>query len=62
MKNAEIKVDKKGIMTVTIDTKIKLGPSKSGKTILIATSEGNCQLENDIFLGLNVYTYPKDKK
>lgn len=61
MTNAEVKVNKEGIMTITVDTKTKLGPSKSGKTILIATSGGNKEVAEGVFVGLNVYTYPTPK-
>lgn len=41
MENAEISTDKNGIMTIKVDTKQTFGPSKSGKTVIIASTEGN---------------------
>ena len=55
-KNATIAIDKKGIMTITVDTNKDFGPSKSGKTTIIASTEGNVR-EGDVFIGLNVYKY-----
>ena len=57
MKNVKIDI-KKNIATITVDLSIDLGASKSGKTNLIATTEGNIKLdgpEGDVFLGLNLY-------
>lgn len=55
MKNADIKTDKNGIMTITVDTKKTFGPSKSGKTIIIASTEGNQTVDGGVTIGLNVY-------
>ena len=54
MKNAEISTDKNGIMTIKVDTKQTFGPSKSGKTVIIASTEGN-QTIDGVTIGLNVY-------
>lgn len=55
MQNIVIKVDK-GVMTIVVKLDVDLGPSKSGKTRLIATSSGNVKVEGtDAFIGLNVY-------
>ena len=53
MKNVEMKMDGKKLV-ITVDTSKTFGPSKSGKTIIIASTEGNVQ-ENGITIGLNVY-------
>jgi hypothetical protein len=53
MKNAEISFAGK-IMTIKVDTSKTFGPSKSGKTIIIASTEGNIT-ENGVTIGLNVY-------
>ena len=45
------------ILTLTIDLSKKLGPSKSGKTVLIASTGRSEQVAPGIFLGLNLYTY-----
>lgn len=61
MKNAAITTDKKGIMTITVDTNKEFGLSRSGKTTIIATSSGNVEVEEGIYLGLNVYRYANPK-
>lgn len=42
-------------LTITIDLSKNLGTSKSGKSILIASSGGNISLGDGVKLGLNVY-------
>lgn len=44
------------VLTIVIDTKVRLGKSASGKSIKIASTEGNVVLEGGITVGLNVYT------
>ena len=54
----EIKDDK---LIIEIDLTMELGPSKSGKTITIASTRGNQKIEGtDAVIGLNVYKYPED--
>jgi hypothetical protein len=58
-KNVEIKTEG-GIMTIKIDLNKTFGPSKSGKTIIIASTEGNVAVAKDaagkeIKMGLNLY-------
>ena len=53
MKNVEIKMDK-GILTITVDTTKEYGRSKSGKTTIVASTEGNVRAW-DVTVGLNVY-------
>jgi hypothetical protein len=53
MKNVEMKMDGKKLV-ITVDTSKTFGPSKSGKTIIIASTEGNVQ-ESGVTIGLNVY-------
>lgn len=60
MKNVDIKLEGPGKkkMIITVDLSESFGDSKSGKTIIIASSEGNIRVnpdEPDIMLGLNVY-------
>jgi hypothetical protein len=53
-----IKTSVKGkTLTLTIDLGTRLGPSKSGKTVLIATTGGNVVVSdsNGAILGLNLY-------
>jgi hypothetical protein len=62
MKNMTMEViDNK--LVITVDLAQEAGPSKSGKTILIATTEGNaaCPGREDIKVGLNVYRYAEKK-
>ena len=54
MKNIVAKIDK-GILTLTIDLSVDLGPSKSGKTMIVATSSGNKTIAPGIKLGVNVF-------
>ena len=56
MKNIETKVEN-NILTITVDLSKEFGPSKSGKTIIIASSEGNQKIENGdgAIIGLNIY-------
>jgi len=56
MKNVEMKVDG-NILTVKVDLTKEFGPSSSGKTIIIASSEGNVAIpeKEEIKIGLNVY-------
>ena len=62
-KGVEYEIDDEGILTIKIDTTDNFGPSASGKSIIIASSSGNQQINigNEIsgddfaFLGLNLY-------
>lgn len=56
-KNAKFVIDEKGIMTLTVDLNLDLGPSASKKSSIIATSEGNQKIDggNGAIIGLNVY-------
>ncbi len=54
----EIKGDK---LIIEIDLTKDFGPSKSGKTITIASTRGNQKIEGtDAVIGLNIYKYPED--
>ena len=54
----EIKDDK---LIIEIDLTMEFGPSKSGKTITIASTRGNQKIEGtDAVIGLNIYKYPED--
>lgn len=46
------------ILSIKINLSKRYGPSKSGKTIVIATTSGNVSAPEhpDIKIGLNVYT------
>ena len=55
MKNVEMSV-LGNILTITVDLSKEFGPSSSGKTIIIASTEGNVAIPNrEEKVGLNVY-------
>jgi hypothetical protein len=55
MKNVEITVAG-DILTITIDLSKEFGPSSSGKTTIVASTEGNVTVpEREEKIGLNVY-------
>ncbi len=63
MLNCEYTIDK-GVdvneLIIRVDLSQTHGKSKSGKTIVVASSKGNKRIEGtDCFLGLNVYKYPE---
>ena len=55
MKNVEMTVAG-NILTMKVDLSKEFGPSASGKTIIIASTEGNITIEGRLEkVGLNVY-------
>ena len=56
MKNVELEVTGNKLI-LTVDLSKEFGESKSGKTIIIASSEGNTSIPDraEIKLGLNVF-------
>jgi len=56
MKNVEMKLDG-DILTIKVDITKEFGPSASGKTIIIASTEGNISIpeKEEVKIGLNVY-------
>jgi hypothetical protein len=56
MKNVEMKVEA-NILTIQVDLTKEFGPSSSGKTIIIASTEGNIPIDGheEAKIGLNVY-------
>lgn len=56
MKNVEMTVAE-NILTIKVDLTKEFGPSSSGKTIIIASTEGNISIpdHDDKKVGLNVY-------
>lgn len=55
MKNIKATV-KGNTMTIEIDLSKTFGPSKSGKTIIVASTEGNQKVEgSDVVIGVNAY-------
>ena len=57
MKNIDMKVEGNKL-TITVDLSERYGKSSSGKSIIIASSEGNQAIpgNEDIKIGLNIYT------
>ena len=59
MKNIEMTVDG-NILTIKVDLTKEFGPSSSGKTIIIASTEGNISIpDRDEKVGLNIYKKPQ---
>jgi hypothetical protein len=55
MKNVDMSVSG-NILTITVDLSKEFGPSSSGKTIIIASTEGNIAVpDREEKVGLNVY-------
>jgi hypothetical protein len=55
MKNVEMKVEG-DILTIVVDLSKEFGPSSSGKTTIVASTEGNVSVpEREEKVGLNVY-------
>jgi hypothetical protein len=55
MKNVQMAVTG-NILTITVDLTKEFGPSASGKTIIVASTEGNIAVpEREEKIGLNVY-------
>ena len=56
MKNIEMTVQE-NILTIKVDLAKEFGPSSSGKTIIVASTEGNVSIpgSEDKKVGLNVY-------
>ena len=56
MKNVEMKVEG-SILTIQVDLAKEFGPSSSGKTIIIASTEGNISIpeKEEVKIGLNIY-------
>jgi hypothetical protein len=55
MKNVELTVDGT-MLTIKVDLSKEFGPSSSGKTIIIASTEGNVSIpDREEKIGLNIY-------
>ena len=55
MKNVDLKVEG-NILTIKVDLTKEFGPSASGKTTIIASTEGNVSIpDRDEKIGLNIY-------
>lgn len=61
MQNIITKVEGSKLI-IEVDLTKEFGPSKSGKTIVIASTQGNQRVagpKGDVMVGLNVYKYPQ---
>jgi hypothetical protein len=60
IKNVEMTIEG-NILTIKVDLSKEFGPSSSGKTIIIASTEGNVPVNGaeEIKVGLNVYKKKK---
>ena len=56
MKNCDMKLTG-NILTITVDISKDFGKSSSGKSVIIASTEGNISVpeKEDIKIGLNIY-------
>jgi len=55
MKNVEMNIEG-SVLTVRVDLSKEFGPSSTGKTVIIASTEGNVTIPNrQEKVGLNVY-------
>jgi len=56
MKNIDMLLEG-NILTIKVDITKEFGPSSSGKTIIIASTEGNISIpdRSEVKIGLNVY-------
>lgn len=60
MKNVEMRLDG-DMLTITVDLSKEFGLSSSGKSVIIASTEGNQSIEGreEVKIGLNVYKKPE---
>ena len=60
MKNVELSLEG-NILTIKVDLSKEFGPSASGKTIIIASTEGNMTIpgHEEAKVGLNIYRKQK---
>jgi hypothetical protein len=55
MKNIQIGIEG-SVLTITVDLSKEYGPSASGKSVIVASTEGNVSLpDREEKLGLNLY-------
>ena len=60
MKNVEAEIDG-DVLTIRVKLTENLGRSKSGKSIMIGSTEGIADVGGGIKVGLNVFRLDKDK-
>jgi len=56
MRNVKTSV-KDNVLTIKVKLDAKTKPSASGKTLIIASSQGNKDIGDGIVMGLNIYKY-----
>lgn len=62
MKNCEMTVEG-DTLVIRVDLTKEFGPSSSGKTLIVASTEGNVPVPGrEERVGLNIYKYPDKKK
>jgi hypothetical protein len=54
LRNVEMDI-KDSILILKIDLSKSFGPSKTKKSIIVATTEGNVELQPGVMVGLNVF-------
>lgn len=59
MKNVDMKLEG-NILTIMVDISKEFGKSTSGKSLIIASTEGNVSIpeKDEIKIGLNIYRKP----
>jgi len=58
MNNVDMHIEG-NILLITVDLSKSSGMSKSGKTVTIASTQGNKAIQGtDAVIGLNIYRYP----
>ena len=61
MKNVEMSVEGT-VLTIKVDLSKEFGPSSTGKTIIVASTEGNVTIpDRQEKIGLNVYRKKEDR-
>ena len=62
MRNVSMKVEG-NVLKIEVDLSARMGPSKSGKTTIVASTDGIAKIEArgvGVFgVGLNIFTYDK---
>ena len=62
-KNVKIETTEKEII-IKIDPTVNLGPSRSGKTLIVGTTSGNQKIETPagtVIVGVNAYRYRTER-
>ena len=49
-------------IAIKVDVNGNTSPSKSGKTLVIASTRGNVDVGDGVFVGLNVYRYAEPRE